>query len=100
MFKNKSILITGGTGSFGQRLVEFILKKHPEIKKIIILSRDEFIDSTRLPMSKGIYDFAIDVAGGKTLSAILASMKYNGLIVCCGNVGARVMLRFRVMVKA
>ncbi len=42
MFKNKSILITGGTGSFGQRLVEFILKKHPEIKKIIILSRDEF----------------------------------------------------------
>ena len=38
-------------------------------------------------MSKGIYDLAIDVSGGKTLSAILASMKYNGLIVCCGNVG-------------
>ena len=38
-------------------------------------------------MSKGIYDLAIDVSGGRVLSAILASMKYNGVITCCGNVG-------------
>jgi UDP-N-acetylglucosamine 4,6-dehydratase/5-epimerase len=38
--KNKSILITGGTGSFGKKLVETIVKHHkPE--KIIIYSRDE-----------------------------------------------------------
>ena len=37
MFKNKTILITGGTGSFGQRLVDFILKKHPEVKKLLYL---------------------------------------------------------------
>jgi UDP-N-acetylglucosamine 4,6-dehydratase (inverting) len=41
MFKNKSILITGGTGSLGQSLVEYLLKKHNDIKKIIIFSRDE-----------------------------------------------------------
>ena len=40
MFNNKVILITGGTGSFGNRFVEMTLKKFlPE--KIIILSRDE-----------------------------------------------------------
>ena len=40
LFKNKSILITGGTGSFGKQFVKrFILKK--SFKKIIIFSRDE-----------------------------------------------------------
>ncbi len=35
-----SILITGGTGSFGRKFVEIMLKKyHPE--KLIIFSRDE-----------------------------------------------------------
>ena len=41
MLNNKSILITGATGSFGQFFVQTILKKYPKIKKIIIFSRDE-----------------------------------------------------------
>lgn len=40
MFKNESILITGGTGSFGKAFVKYLLKKN-YFKKIIILSRDE-----------------------------------------------------------
>ncbi|GAC24907.1 UDP-glucose 4-epimerase [Paraglaciecola mesophila KMM 241] len=40
MFNNKSILITGGTGSFGKRFVSFILK-HYQPQKLIIYSRDE-----------------------------------------------------------
>jgi len=40
MFDNKSILITGGTGSFGKKYVETLLKSHNP-KKIIIYSRDE-----------------------------------------------------------
>jgi len=40
MFSNKSILITGGTGSFGKQYVETILKRFKP-KKIIIYSRDE-----------------------------------------------------------
>jgi UDP-N-acetylglucosamine 4,6-dehydratase (inverting) len=38
---NKTILITGGTGSLGKALTLHILKNFPNIKKLIILSRDE-----------------------------------------------------------
>lgn len=38
--KKKTILITGGTGSFGKAALKFFIKK-PSIKKIIIFSRDE-----------------------------------------------------------
>jgi UDP-N-acetylglucosamine 4,6-dehydratase/5-epimerase len=41
MLNNKSILITGGTGSFGKQFAEMVLKKY-DPKKIIIYSRDEF----------------------------------------------------------
>ena len=41
MFKNKSILITGGTGSFGKSFLSYIIKKKLNFKKIIIFSRDE-----------------------------------------------------------
>ena len=40
MFNNKSILITGGTGSFGKNFTKFLLRKY-RLKKIIIYSRDE-----------------------------------------------------------
>lgn len=40
MFHNKSIMITGGTGSFGKKYTETLLKYH-QPKKIIIFSRDE-----------------------------------------------------------
>jgi UDP-N-acetylglucosamine 4,6-dehydratase len=40
MFNNKNILITGGTGSFGKKYTEIILKKYKP-NKIIIYSRDE-----------------------------------------------------------
>ena len=41
MLNDKAILITGGTGSFGHKFTEILLKNY-EPKKIIILSRDEF----------------------------------------------------------
>lgn len=41
MLNNKSILITGGTGSLGKALTKHIFKTYPNIKKLIILSRDE-----------------------------------------------------------
>jgi UDP-N-acetylglucosamine 4,6-dehydratase len=39
--KDKSILITGGTGSLGKALTFHIFKNYPDIKKLIIFSRDE-----------------------------------------------------------
>lgn len=41
MLNNKTILITGGTGSFGNAFTEYVLT-HYEPRKIIIYSRDEF----------------------------------------------------------
>ena len=38
---NKSVLITGGTGSLGKELTKTILKKWPNIKRLVIYSRDE-----------------------------------------------------------
>lgn len=41
MLNNKTILLTGGTGSFGHHFVDFVLKYY-QPKKIIVYSRDEF----------------------------------------------------------
>ena len=41
MLNKKVVLITGGTGSFGKQFVKRILQQYPEVKKIIIFSRDE-----------------------------------------------------------
>ena len=41
MLNNKTILVTGGTGSFGKCFTKYVLE-HYEPKKIIIYSRDEF----------------------------------------------------------
>ena len=41
MFKNKTILVTGGTGSFGKALISNIISKYSNFKKLIVFSRDE-----------------------------------------------------------
>ena len=38
--KNKKIFVTGGTGSFGKKFIEVVLKNY-DIKRLIIYSRDE-----------------------------------------------------------
>jgi UDP-N-acetylglucosamine 4,6-dehydratase len=40
-FKNKSILITGGTGSFGSAFLRYLIKNFKGFRKIVIFSRDE-----------------------------------------------------------
>lgn len=39
--KDKSILITGGTGSLGKALTKHIIENHPHVKRLVIYSRDE-----------------------------------------------------------
>ena len=41
MLNHKSILITGGTGSLGKELTKTILQNWPDIKRLVIFSRDE-----------------------------------------------------------
>ncbi len=49
MFNNKSILITGGTGSFGKEISEYFLKNY-NLKKLVIFSRDEVKQSEMLKL--------------------------------------------------
>ena len=41
MLNNKSILITGGTGSFGRQFVKTLFENYPEVERVVIFSRDE-----------------------------------------------------------
>lgn len=66
MLKDVSVLITGGTGSFGQCFVETVLKKYPDIKRLVVFSRDElkqFEMSQKFPTEKytGLRYFLGDV---------------------------------------
>jgi len=55
MLNNKSLLITGGTGSFGQMFVKTVIREFPKIKRLVIFSRDElkqFDMATKFPNNK------------------------------------------------
>ncbi len=103
MFKNKIILITGGTGSFGKEITKELLKFSP--KKILIFSRDEFKqsvmqkefennsknlrffigdvrDSKRLEMATNEVDFVIHAAALKQVDAA----EYNPFEVIKTNI--------------
>lgn len=41
MLNGKSILVTGGTGSFGKQFVATVLARYPEVHRLVIYSRDE-----------------------------------------------------------
>tara|TARA_B100001540_G_scaffold2565_1_gene2453 strand:- start:571 stop:1560 length:990 start_codon:yes stop_codon:yes gene_type:complete len=102
IIENAKIIVsgaTGGVGSIGVKLCSQLGAKVTaitgkveetdflkELGAIEVIDRNDFIDNTRLPLSKGIYDAAIDVVGGNILSSIIASMHYNGIITICGNV--------------
>jgi UDP-N-acetylglucosamine 4,6-dehydratase len=38
---NASILVTGGTGSFGRAFVKTVLERYPSVKRVVVFSRDE-----------------------------------------------------------
>lgn len=41
MLQNQSILITGGTGSFGKAFVKTVLERYPNVRRLVVYSRDE-----------------------------------------------------------
>jgi UDP-N-acetylglucosamine 4,6-dehydratase (inverting) len=41
MLQDKSILVTGGTGSFGRAFVRTVLARYPDIRRLVVYSRDE-----------------------------------------------------------
>ena len=102
--KNLEVIVSGATGGVGSIAIKLLSllgakvtaitgKKNEyeflyDLGSLKIIQRKELIESTRLPLSKGLYDAAVDVAGGNILTNIIASMKYNGTITACGNVAS------------
>ena len=41
MLSKKNILVTGGTGSFGRAFIRTVLERHPDVGRVVVLSRDE-----------------------------------------------------------
>lgn len=41
MLNQRSVLITGGTGSFGKAFAKTLLTRYPDLKRLVIFSRDE-----------------------------------------------------------
>jgi UDP-N-acetylglucosamine 4,6-dehydratase (inverting) len=77
----KSILITGGTGSLGKHLTKNILEKFPQVKRLVIYSRDEqkqFEMAQEFPKSKydGIRYFIGDVRDYKRLERAMQDIDY------------------------
>ncbi len=41
MLSGKSILVTGGTGSFGKTFIKTVLQRYPDVRRVVVYSRDE-----------------------------------------------------------
>ena len=101
--EKRHAVVTGSTGGVGSIAIQLLSKLGAEITAVTgknesadflsslgantILSRKELFDQFRQPLSKGIYDLAIDVVGGEILSGLLTCLRRDGVIACCGNVG-------------
>jgi len=80
MFNNKNILITGGTGSFGQNFAKFIVKNYKP-RKLIIFSRDELKQyemSLKFPLHKFKFMrfFLGDIRDGHRLDKAFEAVDY------------------------
>jgi UDP-N-acetylglucosamine 4,6-dehydratase (inverting) len=79
MLNDKTILITGGTGSFGHHFVDYVLK-HYQPKKIIIYSRDEYkqfnMQNAYKQFEKTLRFFIGDVRDKDRLARALTGVDY------------------------
>ena len=77
MFNNKSILITGGTGSFGNKYTEILLKKYKP-KRLVIYSRDELkqYEMAQMFKDKAMRFFIGDVRDYKRLRTAMNGIDY------------------------
>tara|TARA_B100001057_G_scaffold500644_1_gene616838 strand:+ start:2798 stop:3802 length:1005 start_codon:yes stop_codon:yes gene_type:complete len=80
-FKNKSILITGGTGSFGSAFLEYLTKNFKGFRKVVVFSRDELKQynlSLKFPENKYPYlrFYLGDIRDLKRLEFVLEDIDY------------------------
>lgn len=78
---NKGILVTGGTGSFGRAFIKIILARWPQIRRLVVLSRDEqkqFRMAQKYPEDKypNVRFFIGDVRDAERLKRAFSKIDY------------------------
>lgn len=97
------VLVTGATGGVGSVAVAMLAKRgyhvvastgkemeHDYLREIgaaEIISREELVGEKVKPLDKQLWAAAVDPVGGKTLSAILSKLDYNGSAAVSGLTG-------------
>ena len=84
MLNNKTILITGGTGSFGKSFVNHIINNYSKIKKIIVFSRDELKQQKMkelLKKHKNFFKMRFFLGDIRDLSRLMIAFKNVDIIV-------------------
>lgn len=84
MLNNKTILITGGTGSFGKSFVNHIINSYSKIKKIIVFSRDELKQQKMkelLKKHKNFFKMRFFLGDIRDLSRLMIALKNVDIIV-------------------
>ncbi|GAE45101.1 NADPH:quinone oxidoreductase family protein [Mesobacillus boroniphilus] len=97
------VLVTGATGGVGSVAVAMLAKRgyhvvastgkaseHEYLRKIgaeEIISREDVVGEKTKPLDQQLWAAAVDPVGGKTLSAILSKLEYNGSVAVSGLTG-------------
>jgi acrylyl-CoA reductase (NADPH) len=97
------VLVTGATGGVGSVAVAMLAKRgyhvvastgkeseHSYLREIgaaEIISREELAGEKIKPLDKQLWAAAVDPVGGKTLTAILSKLEYNGSVAVSGLTG-------------
>ena len=83
-FKNKTILVTGGTGSFGSYFVEKFISNNSGFKKIVIFSRDEykqFLLREKLKKYKNFHKVRFFIGDIRDKNRILSAFREVDIII-------------------
>ena len=78
---NKSILVTGGTGTFGKAFTKYLLKEFKNIKRLIIFSRDELkqfemAENLEFKKNKNLRFFLGDIRDRDRLTRAMEDVDY------------------------
>ncbi|MDW7670461.1 MAG: YhdH/YhfP family quinone oxidoreductase [Bacillota bacterium] len=73
------VMATGKVGSQQEALMKLGIKS--------VVSREDVADPSGKPMLKSRWAGVIDTVGGSTLTSVLKTTHYNGVVTTCGNVG-------------
>lgn len=98
------ILVSGATGGVGSIAVSILTKAGYEVVAVNgivdekdflleigakeVISIEDATDSSGKPLLKGLWAGGIDTIGGEILATMIKSMKPDGGVTCCGNVGS------------